>query len=259
MNEIKLNYKVLGEGEPVLILHGFLGMLDNWKTFGRKLAETHKVYLIDQRDHGRSPHTNDFGYDILAEDLNHFMIEHGINSANLIGHSMGGKTVMRFTQLYPKKTIKSIVVDIAPKAYNNHHTDILDALHTIAPPSIQDRSEADEALAKYISDWGVRQFLMKNLTRNPEGGFRWKMNLALLTEKYETIIQSTDQDRSEVSTLFINGAKSEYIVTSDQQDILKVFPKAQFHTIEDSGHWVHAEKGDELLVQVKNFLSAENN
>jgi len=254
MKQITLNYKALGEGEPVIILHGFLGMLDNWKTFGRKLSESYKVYLVDQRDHGKSPHTEDFDYDTLAEDLNHFMNEHNIPASNLIGHSMGGKTVMRFTQLYPEKTLKSIVVDIAPKAYNNHHTDILDALHSIDPAEVKDRGEADEALGKHISDWGVRQFLMKNLSRNKEGGFRWKMNLDLLTEKYDSIIQPVDQETSEVSTLFVNGAKSNYIVTSDQEEILKVFPNAQFHTIEDSGHWVHAEKGDELLEQVLSFI-----
>jgi len=254
MKEITLNYKVLGEGEPVLILHGFLGMLDNWKTFGRKLSETHKVYLIDQRDHGKSPHTDDFGYDILAEDLNSFMEEHNIEKANLIGHSMGGKTVMRFTQLYPEKTLKSIVVDIAPKAYNNHHTDILDALHSIEPANVKDRTEADEALGQHISDWGVRQFLMKNLSRNKEGGFRWKMNLQLLTEKYNSIIQPVDLETSSVKTLFVNGSKSNYIQDADQEGILKVFPNAVFFTIEDSGHWVHAEKGDELLEQVLNFI-----
>ena len=256
MNKIALNYKVLGEGEPVLILHGFLGMLDNWKTFGRKLAETHQVYLIDQRDHGKSPHTEDFGYDILAEDLHDFMISHNIEAANLIGHSMGGKTVMRFTQLYPDMTLKSMIIDIAPKAYNNHHTDILDALHSIDPPQINDRNEADAALALHISDWGVRQFLMKNLSRNKEGGFRWKMNLTLLTEKYDTIIQAVDTEVSEIETIFINGSKSNYIQEGDQEEILKVFPAATFHTIQDAGHWVHAEKGDELLTRVKEFLKS---
>ncbi len=255
MNTIELNYKVIGEGEPVLILHGFLGMLDNWKTFGRKLGETCQVYLIDQRDHGKSPHTDDFGYDILAQDLHDFMVQHQIPKGNLIGHSMGGKTVMRFTQLYPEMVTKSVIVDIAPKAYNNHHTDILDALHSIDPPTISDRGEADDALGKYISDWGVRQFLMKNLSRNKEGGFKWKMNLELLTEKYDTIIQAVDTETSEAPTIFINGAKSNYIQPSDESEILEVFPNASFHTIEDAGHWVHAEKGDELLDKVIEFLS----
>ncbi len=256
MKEIELNYKELGEGTPVIILHGFLGMLDNWKTFGRKLSENYKVYLVDQRDHGRSPHTDDFDYTLLANDLSDFMNQHGIEKAHLLGHSMGGKTVMKFTQLHEEKVLSSIVVDIAPKAYNNHHTDILDALHSISPSEIQDRGEADDALAKYISDWGVRQFLMKNLSRNPEGGFRWKMNLALLTEKYDNIIQPVDQSVSEVKCIFINGSKSNYIVEDDKPEISKVFPNAKFHTIEDAGHWVHAEKPLELLEVVQAFISA---
>ena len=254
MKEIVLNYKELGEGTPVIILHGFLGMLDNWKTFGRKLSENYKVYLVDQRDHGRSPHTEDFNYTLLANDLSAFMDQLGIEKAHLIGHSMGGKTVMKFTQLYDEKVLSTVVVDIAPKAYNNHHTDILDALHSITPKEIQDRQEADDALSEYISDWGVRQFLMKNLTRNPEGGFRWKMNLNLLTEKYDSIIQPVDQEVSEVKCIFINGSKSNYIIDEDRPEILKVFPNADFHTIVDAGHWVHAEKGEELLEVVNEFL-----
>lgn len=254
MKEIELNYKVLGEGTPVIILHGFLGMLDNWKTFGRKLSENYKVYLLDQRDHGRSPHTDDFTYSLLANDLSDFMDQHKIEKAHLIGHSMGGKTVVKFTQQHEEKVISSIVVDIAPKAYNNHHTDILDALHSISPKDIEDRQEADDALGKYISDWGVRQFLMKNLTRNPEGGFRWKMNLQLLTDKYDSIIQAVDENVSRANSLFINGSKSNYIVESDKPEIVKVFPNAKFHTIEDAGHWVHAEKPTELLQVVNDFL-----
>lgn len=253
MKEIVLNYKELGEGTPVIILHGFLGMLDNWKTFGRKLSENYKVYLIDQRDHGRSPHTDDFNYTLLANDLAVFMEAHEIQRAHLIGHSMGGKTVMKFSQLHDDKVLSSVIVDIAPKAYNNHHTDILDALHSITPKEVQDRNEADEALSKHISDWGVRQFLMKNLTRNPEGGFRWKMNLSLLTEKYNSIIEPVDQESSDVDCIFINGSKSNYIKPEDHEEILKVFPNAKFYTI-DAGHWVHAEKGDELLEQVKEFF-----
>jgi len=254
MKEIVLNYKELGEGTPVIILHGFLGMLDNWKTFGRKLSENYKVYLIDQRDHGRSPHTEDFSYTLLANDLYAFMDQHQIEKAHILGHSMGGKTVMKFTQLHPEKVLSTIVVDIAPKEYNNHHTDILDALHSITPKDIEDRKDADDALSKHIEDWGVRQFLLKNLTRNPEGGYRWKMNLELLTDKYDSIIQPVDQVVSDFSCIFINGAKSNYIAENDKPEILKVFPNASFYTIEDAGHWVHAEKGEELLEVVNGFL-----
>ena len=254
MKEIVLNYKEFGEGTPVIILHGFLGMLDNWKTFGRKLSENYKVYLVDQRDHGKSPHTEDFNYTLLANDLAAFMDQHQIEKAHILGHSMGGKTVMKFTQLHEEKVLSTVVVDIAPKAYNNHHTDILDALHSITPKDIADRQDADDALSKHISDWGVRQFLMKNLTRNPEGGFRWKMNLQLLTEKYDSIIQPVDHEKSDVRCIFINGAKSNYIVEEDKPEILKVFSNASFHTIQDAGHWVHAEQGVELLAVVNKFL-----
>ncbi len=257
MKEIELNYKELGEGKPVLILHGFLGMLDNWKTFGRKLAQEYKVFLIDQRDHGRSPHTDDFNYEILAKDLLKFMNDHRLEKAHLIGHSMGGKTVMKFMQLFEEKVISAVIVDIAPKAYDHHHTDILDALHSINPEQVKDRNDADISLEHYIKDWGVRQFLMKNLTRNPDGGFRWKMNLKLLTEKYNSIIQPVNQQSSAKACLFVNGSKSNYIKETDHKEILQVFPNAKFETIQDAGHWVHAEKGEELLEIVNDYFKTD--
>ncbi len=247
MSAIELNFKTLGEGTPVIILHGFLGMLDNWKTFGRKLAEEYQVFLVDQRDHGRSPHTQDFSYDLLAEDLKDFMKSQGLESAILLGHSMGGKTVMRFCQKYPDLVQKAIVVDIAPFKNENHHTHIMEALNGFNPASANARSEAEKHLLLSIPDLGVVQFLMKNLNRNKEGGFKWKMNLPLLTSKYDSILEATDDHISELPTLFIAGEKSHYIPLSKHNEIQQLFPNSTIETISDAGHWVHAEKPEELL------------
>lgn len=247
MSAIDLNFKTLGEGPPVIILHGFLGMLDNWKTFGRKLSEKYQVFLVDQRDHGRSPHTDDFSYDLLAEDLHDFMDAQNLESAFLIGHSMGGKTVMRFMQKYPSMVKRAIVVDMAPFKNDNHHNHILDALNSFDPASANARSDGEEHLLKSIPDIGVVQFLMKNMNRRKEGGFQWKMNLDLLTSKYDEILEATDSQISEVPTLFVAGGKSNYIPAYEHEEILRLFPLGKIQTIEDAGHWVHAEKPEELL------------
>lgn len=254
MSTIELNYKSFGEGTPVIILHGFLGMLDNWKTFGRQLSEEFQVFLVDQRDHGRSPHTQDFSYEILADDLYQFMQTHGLESAILLGHSMGGKTVMRFCQKYPNMVNKAIVVDIAPFKNENHHNHIMNALNGFNPASANSRSEAEDHLLLSIPDRGVVQFLMKNLNRNKEGGFKWKMNLPLLTSKYDEILEATDDGISDLPTLFVAGGKSHYIPTDLHTDIITLFPNATIETIADAGHWVHAEKPEELLQLCINWI-----
>lgn len=252
-NKIILNHKSFGTGEPVLIFHGLLGMLDNWKSFARKLSETHKVYIIDQRDHGRSPWTEEFNYDVLAEDINDFMEQQELESAHLIGHSMGGKSVLRFTQLYPDKVKIPFIIDMGIKKYEAHHHVIFDALRSLDLNELIDRKGADEKLSKKIPDFGIRQFLMKNLTRIPEGGFKWKMNLELIYNNYEHILDSVEHEVCEKNIHFIYGTKSTYIHESDMTTIKEYFPNAHFDSI-DTGHWVHAEKPTELLAIITAHL-----
>jgi len=253
MQKIELNFKCFGEGEPVLIFHGLLGMLDNWKSFAMKLSSHYKVYIIDQRDHGRSPWTEEFNYDVLADDILAFMDQQELDKANLIGHSMGGKSVIRFTQKYPDRIKKSIIVDIGIKKYEAHHNSIFNALRSLDLDSIESRSDADIKLETKISDYGIRQFLMKNLTRKPEGGFKWKMNLSLLYDSYDSITEAVDAEKSDKPTLFVYGTKSTYIRASHFKSIQSIFPNSTFESLE-AGHWVHAEKPNELLTLVLNFL-----
>lgn len=254
MQKIELNFKCFGEGEPVLIFHGLLGMLDNWKSFARKLSTNYKVYIIDQRDHGRSPWTDTFNYDQLADDILDFMDQHEIDQSHLIGHSMGGKSVMRFVQKYPDRVKNSIIVDIGIRQYEAHHNEIFDALLSLNLEDVESRNDADEKLSLKIPDYGVRQFLMKNLTRKSEGGFKWKMNLSLLHESYQSITDSIGTEKSIQPTLFVYGLKSHYIKESDFESIQAIFPNATFEAL-DAGHWVHAEKPQELLDLVLLFLN----
>jgi Predicted hydrolases or acyltransferases (alpha/beta hydrolase superfamily) len=251
-----LNFKAFGQGDPIIILHGLFGTLDNWQTIGKKLAEHYMVYLVDQRNHGRSPHHPDFNYALMAEDLRTFMESQWIYKAHLIGHSMGGKTVMQFAMDFPDMIDQLIVVDIAPKTYAGGHQAIFDALNQLDLGSLEHRKEADKALSKNIKDYGVRQFLLKNLTREKAGGYRWKMNLPVIQQHYQAILDTIPLNEAfEEKSLFIRGSQSNYIMDEDWPTVLSYFPNAHLATVEGSGHWVHAEAPAELLKLVSDFLN----
>ncbi|WP_026808530.1 alpha/beta fold hydrolase [Arenibacter latericius] len=251
-----LHSNIIGKGEPIHILHGFLGMLDNWKTIGNKYAEEgFEVHLIDQRNHGKSFHSPEFNYDVLAADLDRYMTHHNIPSATVLGHSMGGKTAMLFACKYPEKVKKLIVADIAPKYYPPHHQDILNGLNAINVREIASRQEADKRLATHISQPGVRQFLLKNLYWVEKGVLDFRFNLEVLSERMEEVgenIGTTDSYSG--PTLFLRGDKSEYITDADMTEIKKHFPKANLETIDNAGHWLHAENPKQFLAKSIPFI-----
>lgn len=254
---MQLNHKILGQGEPLIILHGLFGMLDNWQSIAKKMAEHFMVILVDQRDHGRSPHTNDFSYPLLAEDLRTFMEENWIYEANILGHSMGGKTAMELALKYPDLVQKLIVVDIAPVRYAPAHDGIFEALLSIDLSTIDDRREVQEALMEKLKVHAIVQFLMKNLSRHKDGHYVWKMNLSLLHEKYNAILDFPKSDHTyDGPSLFIKGERSDYILPEYDPEILRLFPQAQLQIIADAGHWVHADKPDALLSEISVFLES---
>lgn len=256
MNPI-LHAKVIGTGKPICILHGFLGMSDNWKTLGAAYADKgFNVHLIDQRNHGKSFHSEDFNYDFLANDLKTYLDSKEINPTALIGHSMGGKTAMQFACSFPEMTQKLIVADIAPKFYPPHHHEIITALQAVNLNEIRSRTEADQELQKHLKNSGIRQFLLKNLYWTKEKKLALRFNLKVLSQKMEDVgenINSTDSYTG--PTLFLRGSKSEYITESDITDIKKHFPAATMDTISNAGHWLHAENPKEFLEKSLLFLS----
>ncbi len=254
---LTLNHKSFGQGDPIVILHGLFGTLDNWQTVGKRLAEEYAVYLIDQRNHGRSPHVEGLSYPLMAEDLQAFLESNWIYKAHIIGHSMGGKVAMQFALEYPDMVDKLVVVDIAPKAYKGGHELIFKALLGLDLEQLEGRKHADAQLAEMgIEEFGVRQFLLKNLTRTKEGGYRWKMNLSEIHKHYADILQNIDSEASyEGDALFIRGGKSKYIQDEDWGLVLEKFSNAQLQTVEQAGHWVHAEAPDDLLSHIQHFLS----
>jgi esterase len=251
---LTLNYKEFGQGQPIIILHGLFGMLDNWQTISKQLGEHYGVYAIDQRNHGRSPHTDDIDYQILSEDLRQFMQAHWIYKAVIIGHSMGGKTAMQFALDNPDMVEKLIVIDIAPKAYKGGHELYFESIRSIDLATVTSRNEVEEHLKINVTDFGTRQFLMKNLHRNEEDNrFEWKINFDALYNNYQKILGNIEGETFEGETLFIRGAKSNYIAENEPV-IGTYFPNATIQTIEDAGHWVHADQPKRLLASILTFL-----
>jgi len=252
---MKLFFRESGSGQPMIILHGLFGSSDNWFTLAKTFAETHHVYLVDQRNHGQSPHSDEFNYKILTEDLREFVREHKIIGPIIIGHSMGGKTAMNFAVKYPDSVQKLIIVDIVPKGYPIHHDQILDGLEAIPLDQLQTRIEADEILANYVPYSETRQFLLKNLLRKQDGnGFRWKINLEAIDKHIEEIGEGMQYEGSYTgSTLFIMGQRSNYFQPGDEVLISKIFPQSKTIML-DTSHWVQAEKPTEFAAAVLEFL-----
>jgi len=250
-----LFYRSIGVGQPIIILHGLMGSSDNWLTQSKMLADHFLVYMVDQRNHGRSSHNQAFDYKTLTEDLKRFIDKHNIVKPIIIGHSMGGKTAMNFAVRYPECIDTLIVVDIAPKAYPVHHDSIIDGLNAVPIDTLQSREEADRILSSYVSEMDVRQFLLKNLSRKPEGGFTWKINLPVIDDSLEKISEGMQYEGTfNGPTLFVRGSKSNYVKDEDRQVIKSLFPDSTLVTM-DTGHWVQAEKPREFVEIVKNFLA----
>lgn len=254
---MELNYQSYGKGAPLVILHGLFGMLDNWHTVGRMLSEHFQVFLVDQRNHGRSPHSQEWSYDVMAEDIKSFIAQHQISPCFLLGHSMGGKAAMTAALRYPDQVEKLVVIDIAPRPYPSFHDSILEALTSLDLGQHTSRQAVDDALSTSIHEGPIRQFLMKNLARNDDGSFRWKMNLPIIATKYPEILKGIDfSDAYSKPALFVRNMKSSYIVERDLSDIRRLFPQATIVDFEN-GHWVHAEAPRQLTETVVDFLKKD--
>ncbi len=248
-------YKKVGEGRPVIILHGLFGTGDNWRTFAGMLKVQYEVILVDQRNHGRSFWSDDFNYQIAAQDVIDMMDHLEIQHADIIGHSMGGKVGLTLAQKHPERVDKLVVVDIGKKKYPRGHDAIFEAIFSIEPKLLNDRQEADDKLALKIKDIGVRQFLLKSLARDKEGGFRWKTNFSALYKGYEDILSEVEVDQISAKTLFIRGSKSSYIREEEVSILKDNLTNADVSIVSlDAGHWVHAERPKELFEQVSSFL-----
>lgn len=248
--------KIEGSGKPLLILHGFLGMSDNWKTMGTQFGENgFQVHLLDLRNHGRSLHSDDFNYEIMVQDVFDYCKSHNLDTIDILGHSMGGKIAMLFAATYPEKVNKLIVADIGPKFYPEHHQTIFEGLNAIDFSKKPSRSEVEAILGQYVTDFGTRQFLMKSLYRKEPEQLAFRFNLPVFNTKMEEIGKELPVTAVfEKPTLFIRGGNSNYILDSDFENIKQHFPLAIIETIPNVGHWLHAENPKLFYEIISSFL-----
>ena len=252
-----LHSKILGEGAPLLILHGYFGMGDNWKSLGIKFAENYEVHLIDQRNHGRSFHSDEFDYELLVEDLYTYVSHFQLEKIYLLGHSMGGKTGMLFAVNYPELVEKLVVIDISPKTYKPHHDEILQGLNSIDFSIQNTRKLVDKKLAELIPTVGVRQFLLKNVYWKEKGELDFRFNLQSLTENNDEVgVGLPSFTTFEGETLFLKGENSDYISIHKDLLLKAHFPISELVTIKNSGHWLHAENPTDFYAEVLSFLRA---
>jgi pimeloyl-ACP methyl ester carboxylesterase len=251
-----LHSRIEGEGKPMVIIHGFLGMSDNWKTLGTQFAnEGCQVHSLDLRNHGKSFHTNDFSYEIMVEDVKKYFEFHQLKDVLLLGHSMGGKAAMLLATTYPELVSKLIVADIGPKYYAPHHQTILAALNAVDFSKKPSRAEVEEIVSGYIKDFGTRQFLLKNLYWASPEQLAFRFNLKVFNEKIETVGTALPFENTfSKDTLFLRGDKSDYILDSDFETIYHHFPSANIKTIKNAGHWLHAENPKDFFSLVLDFI-----
>ena len=257
MNNI-LHSKIYGEdksGTPLLVFHGLFGMLDNWASFGKEMSEFFPVHLIDLRNHGKSFHSENMSHDDLAHDILHYMEAYQLETVNLLGHSLGGKAVMQFAIIYPLKVEKLIVADISPKAYPPHHQGIIKALHSVDFSVVTSRIDVEQVLSQYIPEKSVIQFLAKNLYWKDDKKLAWRFNLKTLSERYSEFVSNAIKFGVFTGeTLFIAGAKSNYILPQDEFQIKQQFPNSSIVKIPNAGHWVQAENPKDFNEAVKDFI-----
>ncbi|MFM7727627.1 MAG: alpha/beta fold hydrolase [Flavobacteriales bacterium] len=253
---MKLFHRMLGEGPPLLILHGLFGSSDNWQTHARVLSNTHSVYLVDQRNHGHSPHDTEMDYTIMANDLFELIADLGLRDVRLIGHSMGGKTILRFAQLYGFLIEKMVVADMGIKAYPPHHDEVLKGLFAVDVSSCPSRKEAENRLSAFVHDEGTQQFLLKNLYWKEQGALAWRFNLEAINTHRENIMAALPAEKVDVDTLFLTGGRSHYVPENDHDSIRRLVHAPQFKSIPDAGHWLHADRPHEFIGICQEYFSS---
>jgi esterase len=255
-NDLKLAAKVKGQGDALIILHGLFGSSDNLGRIANELAKSYQVHSLDLRNHGDSFHTKEMSYDLMAADVIRYMDEQSLDCVSMLGHSMGGKVVMKIALIHSDRVNKLIVADIAPVTYIAHHHDIFKGLLAVDFEQDKTRSAVDKRLAIYIDTIGVRQFLMKNLMQLENGKFAWKMNLLAIDKNYSKILKGLSSNEPYLgNVLFIGGGLSDYIKPAYKQQTLNLFPNTQMKIIPQPTHWLHAEKPRTFIGICQRFLA----
>jgi len=254
-----LNYQQLGQGSPILLIHGLFGSLENLNMVAKPLSEHFQVISIDVRNHGDSFHHEGMSYSTLVQDVITLLDHLDIERCTILGHSMGGKIAMQIALEYPERVEKLIIADIAPINYPPHHLEIIKGLQAIDLSLVSKRSDADKQLSAYVDNLGVRQFLLRNITSNKQGEFFFKCSLEYISKGYQQIMlanmQPADKGAYQGDTLFVKGGNSDYILAEHRDDIATLFPNSKAKIIQGAGHWLHAEKTVAFNKIVLNYLA----
>ena len=254
---MQLNYKQIGQGPDVVLIHGLFGSLENLNVIAKPLSEHFCVTNVDLRNHGLSPHSDEMDYLAMANDIVELMAKLKIQKAHLVGHSMGGKVAMQVALTHSELVNKLVVLDIAPVSYPARHTQIIEALNAVKNADISDRKQANLVMQPYIEELGVRQFLLKSLYKNDAGKFVWRFNLSVLDNKYSTITDNINANNSCLcETLFIKGNDSDYILAEHREAINSLFKNVSAKIIHGAGHWLHAQKPQAVNKAINDFLTA---
>lgn len=257
---VSLFSQVSGSGPALVILHGLFGSGDNWRTHALRLSRHYTVYVVDARNHGRSPHAPTISYPEMADDLLAFLDAQNIDKATILGHSMGGKVAMQFALAHPGRVQALIVGDIAPRQYPPHHQDVLMALNAVDTSTLADRRQAETILAQYLPEASTQQFLLKSLYRTDEGGFAWRFNFPVLRNQYANVAAGVGGTTPYTGrTLFLRGERSKYVQDEDIPHIRRLFPNMQLVTLPGAGHWIHAEAPEAFIQAVEQFLGIADN
>lgn len=261
---MKLFFRKYGYGPPLIILHGLFGSSDNWATIARTLENDYTIYLPDQRNHGKSPHSDVHDYSSMRDDLQELVSDLDLDRFYLAGHSMGGKAAIAYALKWPEKLLGLLVADISPFISGKEespeylqHAGILNAMLSIDLSKIKSRSEAEELIGKKITSPSIRGFVLKNLERTHDNQFKWKLNAESILKNLSKIMEGIDRNdvfRHQVTgfpVIFLKGKKSSYLPASDYNDVMKVFPAAEIVEVEDAGHWIHSDKPDEVTKNLK--------
>jgi pimeloyl-ACP methyl ester carboxylesterase len=253
---MNLHFEAVGEGSPLLILHGLLGSAENWRSMSRSFGAHYKVFAVDLRNHGRSPHSDNFDYDVMAADVRKFIERQALDRVRLLGHSIGGKAAMRFAVDYSARVDRLVIVDIAPKPYEPSQRNLLETLRALDLSRYKSFGDADAALAAEIPSRSLRRFLLKNLARDENGGLRWRIHLEAIYRNYDKLTRELAVERTfDKPTLFIRGGRSHYIEDNDAPSIRQIFPKAEIVIVPEAGHWVHVDAPAEFYQTVVNFFN----
>jgi len=251
---MELFTRVSGDGPPIVMLHGLFGGHENLGAIARPLADEFRIHGIDLRNHGRSPHGAAMDYPTMAADVAETMAAQGLDSASLVGHSMGGKVAMELALTAPERVRALVVLDIAPVAYDRNHDTELDAMRALDTTRIRSRAEADKALAASVPNSGIRQFLLKNLVRDGNG-FAWRIPLAKIAEQYASIAAAPSPARYTGPTLFLRGGESHYVRREHETAVRRHFPEAVIETLDDAAHWLHVEAPDEVANHIRQVVA----